>query len=1272
MLDITGDDIAELNDEDLRSMVGRLCESELRFFGLPTSAVTYGGNQTAVDGGIDVRVKIESGQGPGDFVPRNNVGFQVKKTNYTPTLIGGEMCPKGELRPSIRDLIKERGAYIIASSGSKTSDSVWRRRIKAMRTAVADAIGHENLYLDFYDRNRLATWVRNHAGIVLWVRQIIGRSIPGWQPYSGWARSPEGISDEYLQDSKARLYTGVSDIRGIDVIEGIDRIRAILRESRSVVRLVGLSGVGKTRLVQALFDERMGSNPLNPELAIYTDMSDNPSPQPMGMISDLIADQRRAIVVVDNCAPDLHRRITEVCRGDISTVSVITVEYDVRDDEPEGTEVFRLEPSSEDVISQLIARRFPTMTQADTDWIAKFSGGNARIALALAGTVERGESVAGLRDEELFRRLFHQRQTPDDSLLQAAQACALLYSFQGEALSGDEAELPKLASLVGMNTQQLFAKIAHLQQRDLVQRRSVWRAILPHAIANRLAAMALQEIPFEIIERQFNTVRLLRSFSRRLGYLHESKEAQRIAEQWLEKGGLFANVGRLSEDGLAMFENIAPVSPETALTTIEAELSGTDAEGLLKGESRRERIARILQAIAYEAHLFDRSLTAMISLALAERSDARTHRIKDEMKGLFQICLSGTHATVEQRTRVVHGLLSSHQPDRRALGLQLLDSLLQTDHFSGNHLTDFGARNRDYGYEPSSREECAPWFVATLQMTRRFASRADDIASTIQSMLAESVRELWFLGPEIQLIFETIAQEIAVDGYWHDGWIAVRYLLSHLGHEEKKDSVSIERLRNFEYALRPKNLVEQVRAVVLSERSGSIDYAEMDVEPGTEYGTLTSAREKAFAEAEELGKAVCENLSAFVTLLPELVKGNAPRLFAFGKGLSLAAVDHRNLWDQFADAIANTEESQCNVTVAMGFLAGLTEMDEQLREVLLEEAVVHETLGQWFPALQSQVEITSAGIDRLDQAAKLGKAHPQAFRYLGWHRSFDTANSDGLRTIILSLAKRQQGYGVAVDILAMRLHPKPNETNQRPSELIDAGRELLSSPDFSARGNSFDYHLHTIADVCLAGTEGSIAAQSLCERIRQGVINHTFSAYTYGQVVASIFKLQPRIALDVFYGDVLDASSHEIIRLSGLSDHRKNPLNDVPFEVLIEWCDEMPGVRYPVMARVVSFDRSTNEGGVEWTPFAREMVRRAPNPLAVLEAFVDRFHPRSGSGSLTAIVESRLSLLDQLGDLNNKAIQEYVLQIRPKLVEDVAQWRKWEEQRDREQDERFE
>jgi hypothetical protein len=1268
MLEITGNDIAALNDEDLRSLVGRLCESELRSHGLSTSAVTWGGDQNAADGGIDVRVKIDTGATPGGFIPRSNVGFQVKKTDFTPGLIGPEMRPSGLLRPSISGLINERGAYIIASSGSDTSDSALTGRLEAMRSAVADNTGHENLLLDFYDRNRLATWTRNHPGLVVWVRQKGARAISGWQPYSSWAVSPDGVQDEYLIDDMARLHTGSTDDKGIAVTHGIDRIRGILREARGVVRLAGLSGVGKTRLVQALFDARVGDNPLDPELVVYTDMKDDPSPQPTGMISDLVASRTRAIVVVDNCAPDLHRRITEVATAPDSLLSVITVEYDVQDDEPEGTKVFRLQPSSVELVSKLIARRFQSMAQLGTDKIAEFSGGNARVALALANTLEEHESVAGLQDEELFKRLFHQRQVHDDSLLKAAQACALLYSFQGEAIRGDDAELPKIATLVGMNAQQLFAKVAQLKQRDLVQRRSVWRAILPHAVANRLAKMALREIPLEVIERQFNTVRLMKSFSRRLGYLHESSEAKRVAEKWLAKDGVLTDVNHLTEVGLTIFNNVAPVSPETTLAAIERALSGPDASDLINEQRRRDKIGTVLHSIAYDASLFHRSVAAMIPLALAEHVD-QSHPIRGMLEGLFHIYLSGTHANIEQRASVVEGLLRSNEPGRRSLGIQLFEALLKSDNFSATHSFDFGSRVRDYGYYPNSREQRAQWFAKALQLARQFVSENDDGAQAIRSMIAESIWTLWFLGPEVQEQFEAIADAIGASGYWQEGWLAVRSFLSR--RRDKTNITAMERLRAFERRLRPNNIIEQVRAVVLSQRHRAIDFAEMDENDEIDANKLTAAYEKAYTLAEELGKAVCGDDVVFMTLLPDLVKSNGARLVPFGRGLALAAVNHRNTWEQLTQAFAATDWEKRNAGAFVGFLNGLSTVDQQLCDALLEDSVAHDILGACFPVLQSSVAISAAGADRLKRAITIGKAKPSEFIFLGWRPD---VTEDDLRTIVLSMTKQQKGFIVAIDILSARLERDAREKREYETKLVDAGRELLASADFGIRDNMYDYNLHAIAKACLPGAEGSVITQLLCDRIKQGFVDRTFRPYDYEGLLQCIFQLQPQIALDAFFGEATqsDDTKFDVDEFDSPSNRHKSPLDGASVDELLRWCDEKPIDRYPAVSRAVSYHSISKDEGAEWTPVAMEMLKRSPDPLAVLKTFVLRFSPTSWWGSRAAIVESRLGLLDRLGELNNAALNDYVTRIRPQLVDDIARMRASEDERDSERDEQFE
>lgn len=50
-------DISELNDADLRELVGRLCEAELLQSGIPPSRVFWGGAQEAPDGASTYKSK---------------------------------------------------------------------------------------------------------------------------------------------------------------------------------------------------------------------------------------------------------------------------------------------------------------------------------------------------------------------------------------------------------------------------------------------------------------------------------------------------------------------------------------------------------------------------------------------------------------------------------------------------------------------------------------------------------------------------------------------------------------------------------------------------------------------------------------------------------------------------------------------------------------------------------------------------------------------------------------------------------------------------------------------------------------------------------------------------------------------------------------------------------------------------------------------------------------------------------------------------------------
>jgi hypothetical protein len=246
MFEASGNDITSLSDSDLRSLVARLAVAELRTKGLPRSSVTAGGNQDAADGGIDVRVECPSEIADPDFVPKRLTGFQVKKPDMPPSAIRGEMRPGGVLREAIRELADASGAYVIVSSQGSVADGPLADRRKAMRAALNDVLSATQLYTDFYDRDRLATWVNEYPGIAAWVRCRVGRPLSGWSGIGEWEGGSTPAPKPYLFNDKACLIDERSRNREhLTIVEGIERIRTGLRTPKQCIRLVGLSGCAR-------------------------------------------------------------------------------------------------------------------------------------------------------------------------------------------------------------------------------------------------------------------------------------------------------------------------------------------------------------------------------------------------------------------------------------------------------------------------------------------------------------------------------------------------------------------------------------------------------------------------------------------------------------------------------------------------------------------------------------------------------------------------------------------------------------------------------------------------------------------------------------------------------------------------------------------------------------------------------------------------------------------------------------------------------------------
>ena len=1286
LLEITGDHIAELGDADLRDLIGLLCEADYGLAGLPKRGITWGGHQNASDGGLDVVVRGKVLPPVTSFVPRSTTGFQVKTSDMPRNKIIKEMRPNGSLRELIKELLQENGAYIIVSSADSTSETALRDRMDAMKEATASDIGHENFHLDFFDRGRIATWVRSHPSKILWVRIKIGKPLQGWLPHENWARAPGGVEEEYLLDDGLRLHSrDASKGQKLIVEDGLSRLRSVLSVPGKCVRLVGLSGVGKTRLVQALFDDRVGKDALDRSLAIYTDMSSSPEPAPVALANQLIDAQTRAILmIIDNCAPDLHHSLVNICSKKQSNVSLLTIEYDVRDDIPEETSVFRLESVSENIIEKLISERYAHISQVNARKIANLSGGNARVAIALAGTVEKGETLSGFCDEHLFERLFQQRHTPDNTLLISAQACSLVYSFEGTDTDSDNSEIKFLASLVDKSPADLYRDISELKRRDLIQSRGVWRAVLPHAIANRLARHALESIPKDTLVKgvRRNSERIIRSFTRRLSYLHDCKAATDIVNDWLDQDGWIGqSINNLNSLEINVLNNIAPVLPLKTLAAIERAANGSDGNTFTsRNNSQSSEFVGLLRHLAYDPALFGRSVELLCRFALSEDKHGNNNSIRGELKSLFYIYLSGTHAPMEARVKVIEKLMDSEDQDKQELGLLLLDAALESRHFSSAYKFGFGVWSRDYGYCPKTQEEITHWFNTAIGICMRVAL-SGRLISPAKKLLAKKLRGLWTEAHMYDALEES-AKKIREQGAWNDGWITVCRILRH----DSKDFDDRERLYKLRKLLEPDSLLEKVRAFVFSDLPGFFDSKDdfYDKEEATPAGYRRDEE-----PTRRIGYEVAQDAETLNALLPDIVSTDNARLFDFdfyfdfGIGLAEGTGDKKSLFQALYDALEKTSPEKREITVFLGFLSSCEKSAPSFYNSTLDDLVKDELMGKWFLDIQTFSIIDQRGVKRLHEALDHGKVEIHSFqsRQSLARCVCESISDDDAAGLLKKILLKEGGVNVALYIILQRqFHKKEKELSKYSDGLIAVARDVMMAFSFDDEGtgqNNHDDELAKMVSLCLDGTKGSHAATIMCQNFAKAISRNGVDSFNFPQLLTKLAKVQPTIFLDVFLeGDGVE--DHQPQRM--FSDNSKlhnDPLNQISDIDLLSWCEKDPSSRYPLVASTVTAIKQSDETGkYEWEPFVYTILDKAPVLEDVLKRFADSLRKMLWDDSKVDILKRLAVLYPGLYKHDNEEVAAWAksqyTELQEEIREEIRKEREWENQENHERNERFE
>lgn len=1242
IFEVTAEEIQVLSDTHARELVSRLCRAELRSKGLSEAFVTWGGDQRAKDGGVDIRVDIKSSATISGYIRTNSVVFQIKAETFNSAKISKEMMPKGKIRKSIQELASKDGSYIIISTKDNTSDISLEDRKNAMSDCLTSNGLDGKVEYDFYDSRKIADWVEQYPAVFYWLKQILNKPISGWQPYAPWAYSENDVAAEYLLDDKVKVFLPDNQ-EGIAITTAIEHIRNKLRNNVSI-RIVGLSGVGKTRLVQALFDGRIGdvSTSLDTENVLYTDLSDNPTPQPNAMAEALVSADADCVLVVDNCGSDSHQKLTEIVMRSGSKLRLITIEYDIRDDLPEYTACYRLEGSSENVIKELLKRKYPKLSDPDIDKITEFSDGNARVALALASSSQTKGELARLGDAELFKRLFLQKNSENDDLLKVAQVASLVYSFEFEDAS-DNSELATLAEFAEISIAFFSRNIAELKNRGLVQERGRWGAVLPHAISNRLASRAIEAYPKDLLIKGLvdnASERVARSFSRRLGYLHESNVARGIVGKWLSPNERLGDLTKLSQIEREIFFNIAPVNQQATLDALQRAVEEKDFVSI--ANPSRHNFAKVARSLAFESNHFDQAVSVLVQFVLAEPENHKDNSAREILKSLFFCSLSGTEALVEQRAKAVKSLTNSVNIDQQKLGLTLLNAALEANHFTSYYEFDFGARKRSYGWLPTTQNDVLNWFRPFIDIATDCGMHDSCIQQNVRALVGNSFRGLWRSGLDNELT--TAARKFAITDGFPEGWHGVRRTIRY--EKAELSEASLAALKALEQELAPIDLKKTIQAKIIAK-----GFYQHELDDDTPISVLMEA---ARVESQGLGKDLAADQPLLLSMIPEFLQNNINgNVFNFGVGVGS---NSENIWDILNSArehIQHAGKDKINLIFIRGLITGWNTVNTKDVSNFLDEALFDDVWGKWFPELQLRVEMDDIAYTRLIKCLQIGRAPTWQFNFLMYGRASDPLTVEQIGKLIDAIAiKSDNGLSISVDILHMVIYCCKEKNEAYAIQLANYCANYLQQFDWSKFDHEHNNISHDLASIIDFVLQSKIdEAKVLC--ILSNFMNSERSeneSYGYrrqGQLLKPFFEHFPKTTLDVVFHADEDFKTNNILRLVSewSNDRQETAISKIKADTLIEWCAVSPNKRYLFAAHTCKiFDKTTSDGKdyLALSEISKRIFANAIDKKRVVEIFISRFMPNSWSGSLATILRDRLSLLDELSSVGNQEIKNLI------------------------------
>ena len=1028
-----------------------------------------------------------------------------------------------------------------------------------------------------------------------------------------------------------------------------DQLREVQRqilENKKVLRLLGLSGMGKTHLV----NEAFGKDNFLKKHYLYIDCYSCEYNDFRARLDWLFTNYREAYLVFDNCDQEIHQRIINLRRELQGSNPILTIYNNPMEESSGGSATYlMMERAYDDIIESILSDLPSLNSQVDLDKIKEFSGGIPMIARLLAEGIRREQNIGIITDASLMDKVLGVKQGSEERAVLQALSLFSFVGYQDEYAAQLEflAKHRKIAMIAGDDEQRhtVFDRtIQYYLQRGIIEAKGRLVGIRPTPIALYLCEEWLNTCSpdqfYQILKDLQNSPSahvLTEAFCTQFRYLGKSHHARQLVADIAGPNRPLAHLSEITTNyGSRLLRSFSEVNPEIVAQTLESIIGIMTAEELQQLDEGRCNIIWTIEKLCFDPSTFTRGALMLLRLAIVE-DEAHGCSAVDRFIGLFSLILPGTAAPLLDRLAFL--TKQYKHPDRHQLLLKAIRRALRAQDYHYLCGAEVRGLERLEHYYPQSDKEIDTYLKGCLKLLMKIMKQGFSMVRHTCETLSQALQEWSRLGRG-SIIWPYVldmAKDLNYD--WDTMYDSLCLMVAEQDKQIPQDLL-------YEYQSLLNKLEKQ-------------DFFSRYIRAGKHYKLLPYEDEKIKLNYVALGKEMAKEHLYTVGMLVKIYGESPTHNYQFGSTVAgcLSVSEQRTFITNSIEALNAVEHSDAHTLI--DFLR-MVEEDifkcafEDMRKLRNKSALFASVGARGYPLDHPYVE-------ELFQMVREGCARVEQLKNFYHHYPVEGTDPEGVRLQLLRrISVLPKSLPIVLELGQLGLQGRILLVEFLEELLLNSMPQLLDYANDSSLSLDIEGLLHQ------GGS--SRLASALCQELMTHYSDWNSSNVDVPRYISLLLSkhfdsVWPAFSIALL-GEDEDTNEARLLLQLDIFQSRKifaSLLQDPSHEAkVLTWCDEYPD-RAP--ASIMPMLPLYNEGEDRFSGLVMELLSRYGNQEDVLNSLGCNMGSFSWVGSLVPLYKKQLSCITPLTEHPIEAVRVWARRTQSSLKEKIRRETNTDEER---------